>query len=260
MTSRTESLGAIMKAPSESSLVGRNQDNETEASSMRRTQENGHKFLRSYSDKKMPTLNSRQEDADILEHDRQIYIPVNTTSNSIMSTATERPYNDALLGYTGHYTGKENVVGRSEIHRTGILNEDLHHDYPTYLEDQPMVYGDLEDIVMGTHPKLSPQASVIPVQTMKLIQNLQNKLKDQYPTKYKLEKKLLLVFKGRDFNDANLCSVEDFRHCMKLLNISLSEVELLSICAEYTDMLDGDTNNISYLQFISAICLKDVET
>jgi hypothetical protein len=240
----------------------RNQDNETESSSMRGTQENLHEFLRSYSSEKV-TSTSRQEEADILEHDRLMTSPVNRGSSSISPSETlcnnalEPPVAStrlltASLGYSGFYAGKGDTIGQSEIHRSSSTDKDSRHDFPTYLESAPMVYGDLENIVMTTHPKLLPQASIIRVSIEKLIQNLQNKLKDQYPTKYKLEKKLLLVFKGRDFNDTNLCSIDDFRHCMKLLNITLSEVELNTICAEYTDSLDDD-NLISYLQFISVI-------
>ena len=105
---------------------------------------------------------------------------------------------------------------------------------------------------MESYPELVQPALSTNVSIVKPLQNLQNKLKDQYPTRFKLEKKLMLVFKGRDFNDTNECSVEDFRHCMNLLNISLSEVELFSMCSEYK--LDSNKDIISYLQFISAVC------
>lgn len=160
----------------------------------------------------------------------------------------------------GYYAGKKNVVGRSEIHRTVLTDEDLHRNFPTYLERAPMVYGELENIAMESFPELVQPVLFTNISVIKPLQDLQNKLRDQYPTKYKLEKKLMLVFKGRDFNETNECSLEDFRHCMNLLNISLSEAELRSMCSHF--QLDDHTGFISYLLFISAICQedKDVES
>jgi Ca2+-binding EF-hand superfamily protein len=83
----------------------------------------------------------------------------------------------------------------------------------------------------------------------------QSKLTNQYPVRYKREKRLFLVFSGRDIHNTELCSINEFKHSLILLNFTPSDSDFRLLINEFK----SEKNMIYYMRFISRICDETVK-
>mmetsp|Transcript_28068 Transcript_28068/g.26930 ORF Transcript_28068/g.26930 Transcript_28068/m.26930 type:complete len:349 (+) Transcript_28068:21-1067(+) len=194
-----------------------------------------------------------------------------------------------VLGFGGWYTGKSNgKIGTTNIHKQpSIAIADPANSWkaptrsdPVYLEPANMAYGDLEEVAQSRFPAIvSPQSSqhssqqsssqptpiVSPSNSFKfaindnqkfenLIQIFQSKLSNLYPVKYKREKHLFLVFSGRDIHNTELCSIEEFKHSLILLNFTPSDSDFRLLINEFKSEEKEEENLMHYMRFISRMC------
>jgi hypothetical protein len=201
-----------------------------------------------------------------------------------------------VVGYRGWYSGKKSgKVGTVETHDRPISQADPNSladpssmlNKSCFLESVLMPYGEQEELIMKSHPEAyhhkgdprdtpSPTSvtalatpgrrqkgtmptpvNMIEPRVSVLMREIQDKLARKFPDVFRRHRNLMLVFAGRDLHKAGVCSVAEFKHALRLLNIELKEQDFALICEEFRHHLDYD--KIQYGVFVDAIAERERE-
>jgi hypothetical protein len=114
-----------------------------------------------------------------------------------------------------------------------------------------MPYNDLEDLIAKKHADRLPRMDSIEKGNQlkirdRAVQNMIRDLKEKFefsnPVKFKRHRHILLAFRTRDKDESGFLSVEDFRACLKLLNVDLPDMQFKYLIDELGNVCSQESN------------------
>jgi hypothetical protein len=179
----------------------------------------------------------------------------------------------SIVGFSGWYRGRSaGKVGTVAVHRHPISSVDIREAFshlpfatkdPCFLEPEAMSYDELDQIVRRAHAdKLCTDTHIEDQKreqgeavARKLISEIKAKLELQYPNRLKRHRHVKLAFRPRDRSNSGIISVEDFRLCLRNMNVDLPDLQFGYVCellqrSSKPGVASTSTSGISYSDFM----------